>query len=186
MAAVEQDAAGKGEFLARSVGVVGQRRQHLLLGEFDELILGGLHGGRHGLYLHGEGRWIADRRGHRQDTSAILMTQSVICKRCVIASASHLRLRGGGMAGLSEVVQATIGRPALVTGLARALQGAPNSIVQYTPLSLREFSAKAAPTWVNIGFIRLAQCPGLASQPAIALLGDPWPAAMFSPICRPR
>ncbi|SPO54194.1 exported protein of unknown function [Pseudomonas sp. JV551A1] len=67
---------------------------------------------------------------HRQDTAAIVMTQSVICKRCVIDSASHADCAGARYGGLSEVVQATIGRPALITGLARALQGAPNSIVQ--------------------------------------------------------
>ncbi|MNC27151.1 hypothetical protein D3C75_753140 [compost metagenome] len=53
VAAVEQDAAGEGELLSHGVGVVGQRRQHLLLGEFDKLVLGGLHGGRHGRYLQG-------------------------------------------------------------------------------------------------------------------------------------
>ncbi|MOA31734.1 hypothetical protein D3C78_1529080 [compost metagenome] len=62
MAAVEQDAAGEGELLSYGVGVVGQRRQHLLLGEFDKLVLGGVHGGRHGRYLQGKGRALADRR----------------------------------------------------------------------------------------------------------------------------
>lgn len=60
VAAVKQDAAGEGEFLPGGVGVVGQRRQHLLLSEFDQLVLGGLHGGRHGRYLHGKGQWVAD------------------------------------------------------------------------------------------------------------------------------
>lgn len=60
MAAVEEDAAGEGELLPGGVGVVGQRGQHLLLGEFDQLVLGNLHGGRHGRYLHGKGQWVAD------------------------------------------------------------------------------------------------------------------------------
>ncbi|MNH29355.1 hypothetical protein D3C79_895820 [compost metagenome] len=69
VAAVEQDSAGQGEFLPRGVSVVGQRSQHLLLGMFDELVLGGLHGRGHGKYLHEKAvmtTWLAQRAS--QDT----------------------------------------------------------------------------------------------------------------------
>ncbi|WP_271110045.1 hypothetical protein, partial [Escherichia coli] len=56
------DAAGEGKLLSGGVGVVGQGRQHLLLGQLDQLVLGDVHGGRHGRYLHGKGRALAVRR----------------------------------------------------------------------------------------------------------------------------
>src|ERR1035437_5801581 len=63
-------------------------------------------------------------------------------------------------------------------------RGVPNSCAQYLPISLLELTATAAPISVNAGSIRLAQCPSLPIQTAIASSAFLCPAAMFSPLSR--
>ena len=71
------------------------------------------------------------------------------------------------------------------TGPSQA-QRRPKVCVHQTPRAVPARSTKAAPISAKSGDMMLAQCPGLASQPATTSAGSPRPAAMFSPTWRQR